>query len=131
MKLNFNGKDGKKGYRKTDVRIGSYEDMLKERERRMPEMQAELQKLFDNWSGETIIIIKAENDENGDPTGHHELILGVDKPTVLLGMMKHLDQTQETLMHSLVENGDPRMLMAMAADMMKDILKEISDDKKN
>lgn len=132
MKLNFNGKeDEKKIKNKTQVEMGSYVDMLKSREKRMPEMQKEIQEFFDNWSGETIIMVKTENDENGDPIGCHQVIMGVDKPTVLLSLARHLDHTQEHIMEQLMESGDPKLLATMAVDMMRDLLKEISNDKKN
>lgn len=130
MKLNFNNGNNEKNNR-TEVEVGSYEDMIKSRKRRMPEMEANIQELFENWSGETVVILKAEVDENGYPKGCHQLIVGVDRPQVIMKLIHQLDDTQEALMNSLIAGGDPRVLASMALDMLKDIFKEDSNGKKN
>ncbi len=128
-KINFNrdesGKFKKKeGSFKSEGHFGTYEDMMKERAQKLPEMIKEIEKFFENWNGETVILVRTQEDENGDAIGHHEAIMGVDKAENLMGIAKHLRGTQETIIEQITANGDPKVLAAMALNMLKEMLED-------
>lgn len=131
-KINLN-RDSNGRFKKnsTEVHVGSYEDMIKERERRLPEMIKEIEKFLENWHGGAILIVTVEHDENGDGVGHHEAILGVDKPENLLDLAKNISSTPERIIEHVVHTSNPRDLMKMALESLKDLMEGIDNDKKN
>lgn len=96
-KINF----GKDNIEDTKLIKGSYEEMLKAREEKMPQMQEAIQSLFDNWEGQPLAIVMVTEDENGEPTGAHELIVGAGKPSSQLRLIKGLDKAGEDIVKTL------------------------------
>ena len=96
-KINF----GKDNIEDTKLVKGSYEQMLKAREEKMPEMQEAIQALFDNWEGQPLAVIMVNEDENGNPTGAHELIVGAGKPNSQIRLVKGLTKAGEDIVKVL------------------------------
>lgn len=97
-KVDFN-----KNHKETKISGGSYEDMLKQREEKLPQMQEAIQTLFDNWHGQPIAVVMVEEDENGDPKGAHQLIVGAGKPESQLRLAKGLDQASNEVVKVLAQ----------------------------
>jgi len=114
--------DKPKGTRNTKKHYGNYEDMLKNKAKQLPKIQAEIQELFKDYDGGGVGIVINTYDENGDVDGHKVAILGVDKPGGLIKLAKGLHMASEECVETLTKNGDPEMLMAAAMEMMKEIV---------
>lgn len=125
MRIDFNGEDGNFGKNKAFIKKEGqgYEGMLKERKRALPEMQDSIQKIMNDFNGESICIIVMKEDENGKPTGNHILMTGVAKPEMQLALGRALNdgakQAVDVLMETIKKN--PESL----AGMMDDLLDEL------
>ena len=128
MGINLNNDRDEKGRfkkSKVDKHHGTYEDMINERKKRLPEMSKEIEKFFDDWDGGTVLVVKVSYDENGDGIGAHEAILGVDKPENLMGLAKHLkEHTIGHIIEHVSDNSDPKTMLKIALKELEDLLND-------
>lgn len=113
-KINLNkGKDSDR--KVVGMTGGSYEDMIKQRKKMMPQMQKTIEELFDNWSGEVFAIIKVKEDENGEPQGVDLVMSGAGTPESQIALSKGLDEASNEAIKLLAEGvaslDDPKDMM--------------------
>ena len=124
MKIEFN--NGKKkevsGVRHSHLEKGGYEDIVKHREKQLPKIEAEIQKVLENYHGQGIALIMLEEDENGQATGVRSLISGVGHPTGQLQLAKSLISGGQEVIDLLVESiakESPEDAMELAMEIAK------------
>lgn len=129
MKANF-GKDSKgKTTSKSELFTGGYERMLKERKNKLPQLESAVQEVLDEWSGETICIIKIHEDENGDPSGQHIFIGGVSKISGQIALGKALSEASYNIRDKLIEvaKEDPGSAKAILGEMLEYLAKDLKE----
>lgn len=129
MKANF-GKNSK-SKRHSEVFDGGYEKMMKERKSKMPELEAAVQEVLDDWSGETLCIIKIHEDENGDPSGNHVFIGGVTKLGTQLALAKVLMGTADDIRDRLLDvaKDNPGAAKQILGEMLEFLARDMKADK--
>lgn len=124
---------GKKKKTTKDVRDigaqrGSYEDMVKHREKKMPQMIEALEEFFENWQGESFAVVMVNEDENGMPIGTRTLMTGAGRPETQVqlahGLGKAEEQAIEVLSDGIAELGrEDRKIATMQVMNFMDFLK--------
>lgn len=127
MGLNLGGKP--KGSRKTEHHSGTFEDMIKQRAAKTPEILKEIEHQFEDYAGGGVAIVINTYDENGDCDGHKVAIMGVDKPQGLIKLAKGLHTASEEVIENLAENSSPAAMLEAAMEMMKEIQENLNDKK--
>lgn len=124
MKVEFNGKSKKKvtGVSHSHLERGDYEDIVKHREKQLPKIEAEIQKVLENYHGQGVAVIMLEEDENGKATGVRSLISGVGHPSGQLQLAKALISGGNEVIDLLVESiakESPEDAMELAMEIAK------------
>jgi glucose-6-phosphate isomerase len=123
MKFNF---DGDKTPMNT-VQTGTFEEMRKIRKQKLPDIQKEVQKIFENYDGGMVAIITVDEDENGYADGHHMYIAGVAHLSSQLAIGKGLSEATDEVRDMLIKSAkdDPAAMKVI----LKSLLKEVMEDK--
>ena len=121
MKAKFNSDNSKDKKAKSGMFHGDYETMLKERQKKLPELEAAVQEVLNDWNGETLCVIKIHEDENGDPSGQHVFIGGVSKLGGQLALGKVLINTADGIRDRLLDiiKDDPSKAREVLGEMLE------------
>ena len=121
MKAKFNSDNSKDKKAKSSMFHGDYETMLKERQKKLPELEAAVQEVLNDWNGETLCVIKIHEDENGDPSGQHVFIGGVSKLGGQLALGKVLIKTADGIRDRLLDiiKDDPSKAREVLGEMLE------------
>lgn len=112
---------------KHEVALGygeGYDDMLKQRKEKLPEIRETLDNVLKDYKGEAITIVIMQEDKSGLPTGHQLFIAGVSRPEVQIDMGKALHNASRRTLEVLLEavKHDPQALEALS-EMLTNALK--------
>lgn len=124
MNIEFNGKNKKKptGVSHSHLEKGDYEDIVKHREKHLPKIEGEVQKILANYHGQGIALIVLEEDENGEATGVRSLISVVGRPGGQMQLAKALIDGGEEVIDLLVKSiakEAPEDALALAIEIGK------------
>lgn len=125
MQINWNDKRNK-GTQESEMFQGDYQNMLKERKNKLPEMQDAIQNVLKDWDGSSIAIVVMKEDENGLPEGAHSMMTGVSRAEMQVAMGKQLNMMSEEVMHMIVEavKDDPKAMIEIVKMVTKLIEQE-------
>lgn len=132
MKADFGKKKNKKD--QSDLIHGSYERMVKERKKKLPELENAINDVLKDYDGGSICIVAIKEDENGDAEGHSLFIGGVSKLQTQIKLGMALNDASDQVKDKLVEGvgGDPGALAALLTglvDELTDITKDMTEEK--
>lgn len=124
MKINFNNGNGKKCNQRMER--GSFDSMMKMREKQLPDIQASIQDALKDYNGEAIAVLIQKEDENGLPAHVHIVMAGVTRTECQVAMAKALDRASVEAIGMMVEaaNGDANALLEIAKSIIVDKSKE-------
>lgn len=124
MKNIFNeDKNSKDETDKGEINIGNFGDMMKMREKKLPEIEDTIRKALKNYSGQNISIVIINEDENGMPEGCTLVMAGVGRMESQVSMAKSLRKASDKALESLVNSasGDVDAMLAVASAMIDSI----------
>lgn len=100
MNINFSN-DNTKGISKTKILKGGFEEMVKQRQKNLPSIEANIQDIFKDYNGEMVAIVRINEDENGDPESSSTLISGVSGFASQVRLTKALDNAVSDLIKTV------------------------------
>lgn len=133
MKIDFNSdkKKVKNGKSFGHLERGSYEDILKHREKLQPQIESEIQELLKDYHGQGIAIILMKEDENADVVGVRTLITGVGTPTAQAHLAKTLHDSSkdvvDLLVKSATESGDVQAMLSVVEDLIGTMKSKVTE----
>lgn len=108
--------DKKKGSANfSSFKKGDYKNMMEEKKKKIPEVLKEVQKVFENYDGSTVVLLVNHTDENGNTAGTHTLVLGVDQPEGIVKITKAMAETQDTIIDMVVKGASEEGISAILA----------------
>jgi hypothetical protein len=127
MKAKFNnGSSDTPKIKKNQMVEGDYATMIKMRKEKLPEMEANIQELLNNFHGESIGIVLIKEDENGDVEASQTVVMGLSYPGSQLALAKAMrhaaDETIKRVAKSAIDAGPDAMISLLKA--VKDMGKE-------
>jgi tRNA/tmRNA/rRNA uracil-C5-methylase (TrmA/RlmC/RlmD family) len=102
MKADF-GKKKKTNQDEHNMFKGGYEQMVKERKKKLPELEAAINDVLKDYDGGTIAIITIKEDENGDAEGHSLFIGGVSKLETQIALGRSFIDASEEIRDKLLD----------------------------
>lgn len=130
INLRKNNDEGK-GKEEVEIHHGSTQDLLKARPKMADKVLRELEGLLEDYNGEGLILIRQEYDENNKSTGARVLHAGVDDVDGLISLAKACSETEDRIIKTITEHAGPETLLKLMAGQLKDMLEDLTDDKKN
>lgn len=100
MHINFNNDEH---YEAGLGERGTYKDMLELRKKQLPKIQANIQKILEDYNGENITIIVQKEDENGMPERSKILMAGTARIECQIAMGKELSLASEKAIEVMME----------------------------
>ena len=121
MKLFNDKKDG--NIFDSQMSRGNYGDMLKMREKELPDMQKNIEQAFEHFHGQNVVVIIMEEDENGEPTGHRMVMTGVGTMQNQIALGKALHKASHMAIEALMEGakGDLRATLEVAQALSEEL----------
>lgn len=92
MKRNDN-----KSYERIERLQGGYEKLVETRKKELPQIEEQVQKMFENYNGEVMAVIRIYEDENGDPEAGETFIGGVSGAASSMALAAKLDEAGKHL----------------------------------
>lgn len=113
----FDDKKNKKNV-VSEMHKGSFEDLMKTRKDMLPEYEESIQKVFKDYSGNLVLIMRVEEDENADPTAVSTTVVGATTMAAQVRLIKSLDRIKKKLIDDMFEKaqGDPEAMVALALE---------------
>jgi len=110
---------------------GDFETLQKMRKETMKEFEATIKEVFKDYDGEMIAIVRIREDENGDPEGHQECVLGVGSVESRYKLSRALQKVSNDTKNELMESCkvEPRAMVALAKAVANDMLSETEEEK--
>lgn len=124
MKIDFNSKE--ETIERAELVSGSYEDMLKQRQKMLPQMQEKIQELLSDYQGQAMALIVMQEDENGDPTGVSTVIGGASQVSSSIKLASAIDEGAKSLFNLILESakGDHKTLKLLLDEVTEKMIKE-------
>lgn len=115
----------------TELSEGSYEEMMKKRKAELPRMQEAIQRIFDDYDGGHVVVLRMKEDENADPEGSQLFIGGVGKLSSNLKMSDALREASTTVLEHTAESvqGDAEAMFEVLSHVAKRALKNKKESK--
>lgn len=130
MKIGSTGKD--KSIKQVTTIHGSYEKMLIERKKNLPNIEKSINELLEDYDGRSIAVIVIDEDENGDPTGSRAVITGVSSAESSIVLSKSLSENASDLLKTVVnhaaKSNDPYEMLQMLETLTKVAKKGFKED---
>lgn len=126
MIIDFDSNNDKKKTKEIKMETGNFETQMKLRKKQVPKIEASIQEILKDYSGESITIIVQKEDENGQPDHARILMAGVSQMESQLAMSRALDRASDQAVEILLEGakGDTQALIKIGIAMMQDIANE-------
>lgn len=113
----FDDKKNKKNV-VSEMHKGSFEDLMKTRKDMLPEYEESIQEVFKDYSGDLVLIMRVEEDENADPTAVSTTVVGATTMAAQVRLIKSLDKIKKKLIDDMFEKAqeDPEAMVALALE---------------
>lgn len=128
MKFDFtDGDDNSKS--RSGVVYGSYEDLLKERKKLLPEIEHDITEAFEDYSGQAFCLIIMNEDENGRVKGNTQIMGGVCHLEDHMKMAESLQKAAERSIELMMEGvrGNPEAMRFVAEKLIDKIKEQLED----
>lgn len=102
----------------SEMHKGSFEDLMKTRKNMLPEYEESIQEVFKDYSGDLVLIMRVEEDENADPTAVSTTMVGATTMAAQVRLIKSLDKVKKKLIDDMFEKAqeDPEAMVALALE---------------
>lgn len=113
----FDDKKNKKNV-VSEMHKGSFEDLMKTRKEMLQEYEESIQEVFKDYSGELVLIMRVEEDENADPTAVSTTVVGATTMASQVRLIRSLDKVKKKLIDDMFEKvqEDPEAMVALALE---------------
>lgn len=132
MNLFDNTPKKKKNSTVPTMNAGSFEDMMKARAKELPELEKSIEKFFKDYDGGLVLMMKVNEDENGEPVGMETNIVGTVQMASQIRLIKNLDRIKDKLIEDLLEavKDNPEAMITLAMETVgKDLLDSLKKEK--
>lgn len=102
----------------SEMHKGSFEDLMKTRKDMLPEYEESIQEVFKDYSGDLVLIMRVEEDENADPTAVSTTVVGATTMAAQVRLIKSLDKVKKKLIDDMFDKAkeDPEAMVALALE---------------
>lgn len=113
----FDDKKNKKNV-VSEMHKGSFEDLMKTRKDMLPEYEESIQEVFKDYSGDLVLIMRVEEDENADPTAVSTTVVGATTMAAQVRLIKSLDKVKKKLIDDMFDKAkeDPEATVALTLE---------------